>query len=184
MRRLITKVAPLLVIALAAAGTAYATQGNPGPTGPPGREGVVARARSTGPITAEACPSEKNYPLSNGSWIQAADESDEIIGQLTWTADHAASGTADVGLDVRVNGILFGVGFTAISGTQGETQTVTFTLSSAPRTSFATGGPASTAWLFEPGKRSRNVVTVDVCTQLGNPSETIHQLALNVIGFR
>src|ERR1700689_4710275 len=101
-------------------GAAGAT-GPGGPQGPAGKEGqqgvsgttVVDRIRSVTPIETATGSQAKdeitavNDPLSGGSFTQGADEVDQIVGQVTFTAPamahcttNTASGLVTIGVSV------------------------------------------------------------------------------------
>lgn len=74
---------------------AQGPQGAQGPAGPAGPAGssVVARVRSTGPMTAQSMGQTK-VPLTGATWTQQADETDDFVGEVTMTtpAECTASG--------------------------------------------------------------------------------------------
>lgn len=159
-------------------------KGEPGPQAPPGSGGVVARARSTAAVTAGACSSYTPVPLSNAAWTQAANESDQVFGQITWVHDSSTSGNTggSVQVRVRINGVPLGVPVSVGigSGPLGETRTDTFTVTKAN---------LGTAVRFEPGSASQNVLTAEVCngeppSTPSNVTQTVKELRLNVVGVR
>jgi hypothetical protein len=68
-------------------------KGNPGRNGDPGDPGsnIVARARGSSNVTA-LYSGPTSYPLAGGSWIQAGNEVDEVVGQVTITTSQGVSG--------------------------------------------------------------------------------------------
>ena len=159
-------------------------KGDPGPPGPPGVGGVVARARSSGPITAGNCEPNGGLPEVPGvtaTWTQAGDESDQIFGQITWRHDNSRPGStppdAGIVLQARVDGVPFGNVMTFDSREPGAVRTETFAVPAAGRSP----GPG---WLFETGRPSRHVVTVGLCNGGSGVSETVQRVSLDVLGVR
>jgi hypothetical protein len=117
-------------------------------------------------------PSNKDVPLSGGAWTQAPDESDQVIGQATYTGNGGQ-------LNVHVNGTQTGA--VGLPVNNGPTPTIfNFTFTSEDHR----GDPGWPPWLFEPGTRIRNVVTADVRDNITGGVVTVSQISINVLGFR
>lgn len=154
-------------------------RGLQGPPGAPGAGGVVARLRSAGPTVAGSCEHPAPVTGKTARWTQAADESDQIFGQVTWRHDNSEAGTpptAAVAILVRVDGALFGTAAFR-SDEPGSVHRDTFTLTTRP----PNVEPQGTAWLFESGAPSPHVVTAEVCSPSG-VTETVQHVGVNVLG--
>ena len=157
-------------------GTTGAT-GPGGPQGPAGKEGpqgvsgttVVDRIRSIAPIeTATGSQSKDeitalNDPLSGGSFTQGADEVDQIVGQVTFTAPamvHCTTSTSSglVTIGVSVDGTT--VADVEEYGNEPE-KPVTKPVE------FYDGNDLPSWTLFEPGTATPRSVTVSVGDECG-----------------
>jgi hypothetical protein len=147
-------------------------RGLQGPRGLPGHNGttIVARARSTGPVTAATTP--QSDPLTGGTWTQGATQLDTFAGQAT-VQEPAASDCAGQGFNtmsgtVSMNGTPVG-SFSALSFSGGA-QTITTPIS-------------FTGSVFEPGtatQRSLTVTVSDNCT--GSAHFVLQSVAIDVEG--
>src|SRR5690349_20895101 len=54
------------------------------------RGNVVARIRSTGPITVTTQPAWTEVPLKGATWLQAPEEVNELVGLLEFSAPRRA----------------------------------------------------------------------------------------------
>jgi hypothetical protein len=69
---------------------------------------VVARPRSTGPLVLPPPPAPPDfgvdYPLTDATWTQAADETDQILGTATVDVPGACNGISFATVAVLING--------------------------------------------------------------------------------
>jgi Collagen triple helix repeat (20 copies) len=151
-------------------------QGNQGPPGDPGPSGssVVARARGSSTLTA-IYPGPTSYPLTGGSWTQAATEVDEIVGQVTITTAQGVSGcmpTSGAQFFIYVDSTLIGKFFADDpSWTAQSVHTV-----EVPRT---------INYVYEPGVATPHTLTVQVsgdCPSTTTPQDaTVDNVSIDVI---
>jgi hypothetical protein len=170
-----------------------------GPQGPVGKEGqsgsagasgttVVYRVRSIGPIEtatgseAKAETAVLNDPL-NGTWTQAANEVEQILGQVTFTApaqtlcsEHTSPSPVEVTL--QIDGTTAGKFYDY--GEPGKPTTAPI--------EFYNGNSEPSWTLFEPGTPTTNSITAkigDRCGWGGGKSAghfTIDAIELDVLG--
>jgi hypothetical protein len=164
--------------------------GKEGQPGSPGASGttVVYRVRSVAPLQtatgseAKAETAVLNDPL-NGTWTQAADEVDQIVGQVTFTAPAQTScsentSTSPVEVKILVDGT-----DAASFYDYGEAGKPT----TAPIEFY--NGSSEPSWtLFEPGTPTTNSITAKVgdrCGWAGGKTGahfTINAIELDVLG--
>ncbi len=144
-------------------------KGSPGIPGPPGMSGpqgpagasVIARARNA---TALVVPAGTTgiYPLSGGSWTQAATETDLFFGQVTVTMP-ASCGYGLVTVTVMLGAVptQAAADFVSVSGTSTQ--------------------PFSLSYAFEPGAAIARAVSLSVQNGCGSgQSVTVDSAALDV----
>jgi hypothetical protein len=169
---------------------ASGAQGITGKEGPPGASGttVVARIRSAAPLEtatgseAKAEPAVLNDPL-NGTWTQGADEVDQILGQLTFTAAsraHCSKGSepTEIRVDIAVDGVE--VANVIDYGTPEHTETIPI--------EFYDGNSLPSWTLFEPGTPTARTVTAKIGDECGwnggktGAHFTVNSIELDVLG--
>jgi hypothetical protein len=137
-----------------------------------GSNSVVARIRSSGPVnTANAdAGSPINVPLSGNTWTQAANETDVVFGQLSYTQPSSCTGSPFMDVILLVDGVeADGRGYNTTPGTS----KVDF---------FA----VQRAYAFEPGAATPHTATVQVYDECTGPGESfvLHDVEVDVIGMR
>jgi len=168
-------------------------QGSVGKEGQPGSAGesgttVVYRVRSVGPIEtatgseAKAETAVLNDPL-NGTWTQAADEVEQILGQVTFTAPAQAlcsehTSPSPVEVKIQIDGTSAGTFYDY--GEAGKPTTAPI--------EFYNGNSEPSWTLFEPGTPATNSITAKVGDRCGWDSGktgghfTIDAIELDVLG--
>jgi hypothetical protein len=172
---------------------AIGAQGPAGKEGQPGAQGesgttVVYRARSIGPIATATGSEAKdetavfNDPL-NGTWTQAANEVDQILGQVTFTApsptlcgEHTSASPVEV--KIQIDGTTAGTFYDY--GEPGKPTTAPI--------EFYNGNSEPSWTLFEPGTPTTNSITAKVGDRCGwdggktGGHFTIDAIELDVLG--
>jgi hypothetical protein len=145
-------------------------KGDPGSAGPAGT--VVARVRGNSTVMTQDGTGFTDYPLSNNAWTQGANETDLLVGQVTFTSTPTVSGcgtTQGITLELYVDSTLvrtyeFGNATWAAS----STHTLVLPLD---------------ANLFEPGSDTPHTLTAkvrDPCPNAGSIA-TVTKLSINVL---
>jgi hypothetical protein len=154
-------------------GGATGAGGPPGPAGPMGPAGhdgsasIVMAARNTGSVTAPH-GSSTDIPLTGGTWTQAGNDVNLIMGSMSVGVPSACTGSFGNSLVVSVDGVpnTFGLAPTAPAST---TVTVPFLVSE----------------LMEPGTTAQHTITtklVNSCTKSGE-DYTISNVKIDAVNF-
>jgi hypothetical protein len=163
--------------------------GSEGKPGPPGADGtsVVARARSAGAVETSTTsffsggtPTYSDDPLNGGKWKQAAQELNELVGEVKITTPPlaecstppAAPGPGVVKVQILLDGELSG----EANGSNNTSPTLTF--------------PIGPRWLFEPGIDTNHTLTAQIADDCGENGGntgahfTVKSIAIDVIGVK
>jgi hypothetical protein len=148
-------------------------QGPKGDPGPPGSD-VVVRARGSTNVTA-VYPGPTSYPITGGSWTQAANEVDQVVGHVTLTTAQGVSScmpTSGAQIFIYVDSTLLGKFFAEdASWTAQSVHTVQV--------------PSSINYVYEPGADTPHTLTVQVsgdCPSTATPQDAVvDSVSLDVI---
>lgn len=149
------------------------SRGPKGDTGPAGRNALVSRLRSTAPVqtSSDPIPGGVAIPMSRSGWTQEAEETDTIVGEITFT--HPAACASTIGwLDLYVNSTwLDSIRFTAPSG------------GTIVRKTFDSRFP-----IFEPGVPTPRSMTAKVrdtgCPSDPNAHPVVESVKINLLRYR
>jgi hypothetical protein len=136
-----------------------------------GSNSVIARIRSTGAVQTddggEANPVA--VPLSGNSWTQAANETDVLFGELTFTEPPVCTN-----------------GFVDIQYFLGGEMVLEESYSDDPGTTATEPFARQRPFVFEPGTNTPRTLELRVWDDCDNPGQdyTIERLALNVVAIR
>jgi hypothetical protein len=157
-------------------------RGSAGPQGPPGLGGasIVARARSTGPVTTVSFPQSQQgrpvgapVPLRGATWTQAANEIDSVHVEFTYTTPPETTcpnGAPEVTIEA-----------------DGEVVNVIADQGQGPGTHTKNRGPMlDLSHLFEPGSPKTHTLTAHAKDTLcdGVHHYRIDSVKVDVVGFR
>ena len=165
------------------------TNGTNGTNGINGLDGaaIAARARMTGPdVTPPDFPANSvDVPLSGNTWTQAANETDLVIGQITYDSPSPADCDGNTGhgliLYLAANGEIFAQHFMDGTFVAGISRTIPAEVGSGVGHGTANKLPI----LFEPGTDTPQTLTASIQQNCGGATHyKVKSLKLDVVRLR